>query len=365
MQIALVHDYLTQYGGAERVLEVLHRQYPDAPVVTAILDRSTLPASFREMRIIDGGLGRIPGASRRHRAFLPVYPAVFHRLGSAVSGADVVLADSSAWAHHIGVGPEQTLVCYCHSPARFLYGDADYLDPLAMGGAAKAVMNGMFRGLRARDQRAARRVDHFIANSRNVAERIARVYGREAAVVPPPVDLSRFRGFENDRQPEEWFLVVSRLVPHKRIDLAVDACRRVGLPLKVIGDGRAREDLQSRAGAGVEFLGAMPDDVVADYLSRCRALILPGAEDFGMTSIEAQAAGRPVVAFGKGGALESVIEGQTGLFFRVQTVDSLSAVLMDAYARKWDGFWRRLTPRSCARSRPVTRSGRALARAEA
>jgi len=336
VRVALVHDYLTQYGGAERVLEALHERYPDATILTAILDRDALPESFRRMRIVDGGLSRVPVAGRHHRAFVPVYPAVFRRLGRAVAEADVVIADSSAWAHHIGVRPHQALVCYCHSPARFLYGDADYLKPAGLPSAANAVVRPLFAGLRAQDRRAALRVDRFLANSENVARRIASIYDRESRVAYPPVDITRFARFDRPGLAEEWFLVVSRLVPHKRVDLAITACERAGVPLRVVGDGRSRRELEALAGSRTTFLGWLDDAVLADHLSRCRALIFPAAEDFGMTAVEAQAAGRPVIAFGKGGALESVIENETGLFFREQTIESLAAAIAAFSERDWD-----------------------------
>jgi glycosyltransferase involved in cell wall biosynthesis len=336
VRVALVHDYLTQYGGAERVLEVLHERFPDATVVTAILDLEALPESFRRMRIVDGGLSRVPIAGRHHRAFVPIYPAVFRRLGRAVAEADVVIADSSAWAHHIGVRQNQALVCYCHSPARFLYGDADYLGPAGFPRAVNAVAFPLLAGLRARDRRAALRVDRFLANSNNVSRRIAAIFDRESRVAYPPVDVARFACIDRSRPAEEWFLVVSRLVPHKRVDLAITACERAGVPLRVVGDGRSRRDLESLAGSRTTFLGWLDDAELADHLSQCRALILPAAEDFGMTSVEAQAAGRPVIAFGKGGALESVIDNETGLFFREQTIESLTAAIAAFIERNWD-----------------------------
>ena len=337
MRVALVHDYLTQYGGAERVLETLHEHFPNATIVTAILDRDALPESFRRMRIVEGGLSRVPIVGRRHRAFVPVYPAVFRRLGRAVADADVVIADSSAWAHHIGVRTNQPLVCYCHSPARFLYGDADYLGPSGLPRAAGAVLRPLFGGLRAQDRRAAMRVDRYLANSENVARRIAGLYGRQSRVAYPPVDLARFDGHSSGGQPESWFLVVSRLVPHKRVDLAIAACERAGVPLRVIGDGRGRRALEAGAGPNTTFLGWLDDERLVEHLSRCRALILPAAEDFGMTAVEAQAGGRPVIAFGKGGALESVVERKTGLFFREPTVESLVSAIRAFDELDWDG----------------------------
>jgi glycosyltransferase involved in cell wall biosynthesis len=278
----------------------------------------------------------LPSARRRHQALLPFYPAAFRSLGERLNGFDVVLADSSAWAHHVETQPDQVLVCYCHSPARFIYGDSDYLAPARMPKLVRQVMPVVAAGLRSRDRLAAQRVDRYIANSRNVARRIRRAYAREARVVYPPIDTERFRPPDSAPEPQEWFLVLSRLVPHKRVDIAVQACTRSGVPLKVIGDGRAAEVLQRMAGPTVEFLGALDDAAVADHLQRCRALILPGAEDFGMTAVEAQAAGRPVIAYGKGGALESVVAGQTGLFFSEPT----AASLIDAIDRFERVTWR-------------------------
>ncbi len=323
MRIALVHDYLTQYGGAERVLQAMHDRFPEAPVLTALYDPASMPDSARLMNVTASWLDRLPSARRRHQALLPFYPAAFRSLGERLGEFDVVLADSSAWAHHVETRPEQVLVCYCHSPARFIYGDSDYLAPARMPRIVRQVMPVVAASLRNRDRVAAKRVDRYIANSRNVARRIRAAYGREARVVYPPIDTGRFRPSDPAMPPEDWFLVLSRLVPHKRVDLAVQACTRAGVPLKVIGEGRATEMLHRLAGPTVEFLGALDDQAVADRLQRCRALILPGAEDFGMTAVEAQAAGRPVIAFGKGGALESVVAGQTGLLFGEPTVASL------------------------------------------
>jgi glycosyltransferase involved in cell wall biosynthesis len=188
--------------------------------------------------------------------------------------------------------------------------------------------------LRRTDQRAAARVDRYIANSRNVADRIRAAYGRDAAVVYPPVDVERFAGAEIE--PAPWYLVVSRLVPHKRIDLAVDACTRYRVPLKVIGDGRAIDDLRRRAGQTVEFLGRVDDATVVHHLQHCRAFLLPGVEDFGISAVEAQAAGRPVIAFGDGGVRESVVPGETGLFFDFQTPESLMAAIDAAETRHWE-----------------------------
>lgn len=334
-RVTLVHDYLTQFGGAERVLVSLHELFPAAPIYTSLADYAELPAELRDWEIHEVFPKDLPGITKYHRFLLPMYPGAFRRVGVTDQSADVVIADSSAWAHHVGVDDRTALVCYCHSPARFLYGDQDYLSPARLPIGARTIMPVLFAGLRRTDRRAAARVDRYIANSQTVAKRIRRAYGRQVTVIYPPVDVARFARQE-ETPPEEWFLAVSRIVPHKRIDLAVQTCTAHGIPLKVIGTGRALEKLKQQAGPTVEFLGYCPDDVVSDHLRRCRAFILPGAEDFGITAVEAQAAGRPVIAFGAGGALESVIPWETGVFFGEQTVENLYDAIQAFERRSWD-----------------------------
>lgn len=335
MRIVLVHDYLTQYGGAERVLEVLHARYPDSIVATSLYRPDQLPPTFRSWRIQASVLNRLPGGSQSHRSWLPLYPAIFGLLGRSMGLADLVIADSSAWSHHAFPGPATPTICYCHSPARFLYGDPEYLQAARGPRLIRALGRTAFGTLRWLDRRAARRVTRYVANSRAVAERIELAYGISASVVYPPVDVPRFRP-EQARPPEDWFLVVSRLVPHKWIDRAVRASNDSGLRLKIIGDGRAMPELKRIAGPGVEFLGALSDADVVDHMQRCRAFILPGIEDFGMTAVEAQAAGRPVIAARGGGALESVEGGVTGLFFDPDAKSSLPDAMRTVMGRSWD-----------------------------
>lgn len=335
MRIVLVHDYLTQYGGAERVLEVLHARYPDSIVATSLYRPDQLPPKFRSWRIQASLLNRLPGGSRSHRSWLLLYPAIFGLLGRSMGPADLVIADSSAWSHHAFPGPGTPMMCYCHSPARFLYGDPEYLQAASGPRLIRALGRTAFGTLRWLDRRAARRVTRYVANSSAVAERVELAYGISASVVYPPVDVRRFRP-ERARPPEDWFLVVSRLVPHKWIDRAVRASNDSGLRLKIIGEGRATPELKRIAGPSVEFLGALSDADVVDHMQRCRALILPGIEDFGMTAVEAQAAGRPVIAARGGGALESVEHGVTGLFFDPEAESSLPDAMRTVMGRSWD-----------------------------
>jgi glycosyltransferase involved in cell wall biosynthesis len=335
MRVALVHDYLTQYGGAERVLDAIHGQFPDAPVYTSLYDPDHLPGHFQRWDIRTSPLSRIPGAARTHRVWLPIYPLIFGEIGRQLKDVDIVIADSSAWSHHAHPPGNVPTICYCHSPARFLYKDRHYLNATPAQRLSQPLLNGVFGGYRALDRRAAHRITRYIANSQAVAERIKQQYGIDAQVIYPPIETERFRPTA-PVQTEDWFLVVSRLVPHKWIERAVRASTASGLPLKIIGDGRARADLMKIAGPSVEFLGALPDEAVTDHLQRCLAMILPGVEDFGMTSVEAQAAGRPVIAARGGGALETVIEGTTGYLFEPEDELSLIAALTEARRQSWD-----------------------------
>lgn len=334
MKIALVHDYLTQYGGAERVLEVLHSMYPHAPVYTSLYDPDHLPDDLQTWDIHTSPLAKIPGAEGTHRLWTPIYPQIFQQIGRSLpKDTDVVIADSSAWSHHAAPSSSDVpLITYCHSPARFLYGDRDYLSATKLG-MLRPAANAVFSALRAQDQKAAKRVTRFIANSNAVKDRIRNVYDRDAEVIYPPVDTERFRPTATV-EPEDWYLVVSRLVPHKWIDRAVRASTKAQVSLKVIGSGRSEADLRAIAGPTVEFLGELPDADVVDHMQRTRALILPGVEDFGMTAIEAQAAGRPVIAAGAGGALETVVDGVTGWHFNSADEDELVALLLRN--KDWD-----------------------------
>ena len=336
MRVALIHDYLTQYGGAERVLESLRTCYPDAPIFTSLVDFAALPPVYQTYAIQQSALRALPGAIRIHRALLPLYPALFRSFATDLREFEMIISDSSAWAHHAPRPPRAVHVCYCHTPARFLYGDPDYLAPARIPLPLRPLAAATFGALRRADQRAATRVDRFVANSRVVAARIRAVYGREARVVYPPVDLARFAQLAGrDEPPAPWCLVVSRLVPHKRVDLAIAACAQVGLPLKIIGDGRSRAALMRQAGRDVEFLGRLDDAAVVAHLARCRALILPAKEDFGLTAVEAQAAGRPVVALAAGGALETVIPGETGVLAPEATPSAFAAALSDLGHISW------------------------------
>jgi glycosyltransferase involved in cell wall biosynthesis len=333
MKVALVHDYLNQMGGAERVVMALHEIFPTAPIYTSIYDPERVDPAFRQMDIRTTFMQKLPLVTKHHQPYLPFYPFAMESLD--LRGYDLVLSSSSAFGKGVITKPGTMHICYCHTPMRWCWNYTEYVEREQLGGMARRVLPFMITGLRVWDQTSAMRVDHFIANSPVVAERIAKYYRREAVVIPPPVEAQRFP-FDPATQPEDYFLIVSRLIPYKRIDLAIEACNKLQLPLVIIGSGRDLERLQKLAGPTIRFLGRLSDEEVLHYYTHCRAFLFPGEEDFGITPLEAQASGRPVIAYGAGGALGSVVEGVTGLFFREQTVESLATVLATFDERQFD-----------------------------
>jgi glycosyltransferase involved in cell wall biosynthesis len=333
MKVALVHDYLNQMGGAERVVLALHELFPDAPLYTSIYDPARVDAAFRTIEIRTSFMQKLPLVKKHHQPFLPLYPFAMERLD--LRGYDLVLSSSSAFGKGVITKPGTMHICYCHTPMRWCWNYDEYIEREGLGRLSRAVLPFIITGLRVWDQTTAMRVDHFIANSPAVADRIAKYYRRDAVVIPPPVEASRFH-FDAGAQPEDYFLIVSRLLPYKRIDLAIQACNTLRLPLVIIGGGRDEAHLKHMAGPTIRFMGRLPDSEVLHYYAHCRALILPGEEDFGITPLEAQASGRPVIAYGAGGALASIIDGVTGKFFPDQTVESLSSALALFDERDYD-----------------------------
>ncbi len=324
MKVALVHDYLNQMGGAERVVMALHDIFPDAPIYTSIYDPERVDPAFQRMDIRTSFMQKLPLVTKHHQPYLPLYPFAMERLD--LRGYDLVLSSSSAFAKGVITRPETMHICYCHTPMRWCWNYDEYVEREHLGRMARSILPFFITGLRIWDLTTAMRVDHFIANSPIVAERIKKYYRRDAVVIPPPVEAHRFP-FDATTVPEDYCLIVSRLVPYKRVDLAIQACNLLQLPLIIIGGGRDLEPLQKMAGSTIRFLGRLSDAEVLHYYTHCRALLFPGEEDFGITPLEAQASGRPVIAYGAGGALASVIDGVTGRFFREQTIESLAAVL--------------------------------------
>ncbi len=330
MRVALIHDYLNQYGGAERVLDALHDLFPQAPIYTSIYDPAAMPAACRTWDIRTSWMQRIPVWRRLFRAYVLLYPLAFESFD--LSAYDLLISSSSAFAKGIIPRPDALHVCYCHTPMRFAWRTSDYLAREAFGAARRAALALPLVLLRMWDVISTQRVDAFVANSRVVAQRIWRYYRREAVVIPPPVEIPPWR----ELSPGAYFLAGGRLIPYKRLDLAVQACTRLRLPLKVFGDGRDRARLQALAGPNVEFLGRVSEEERRALYAGCRAFIFPGEEDFGIAPLEAMAAGRPVIAYAAGGALETVVAGVTGRFFYQQTVEAVMEAIAATLTERYD-----------------------------
>ena len=313
--VVLVHDYLNQRGGAERVALELARMHPEAPLYTSIYRPNSTFPEFADVDVRTSPLQRLP-INRSFRGLFPLYPWAFSSFGEL--DGDVVISSSSAWAHAVRTSPRAFHVVYCHTPARWLYG-AKYMSHPHSGAVLRAGLGPM----RAWDRHVAKRPDLYIANSLQTRARIKLAYGIDAPVVYPPVDTDRF----TPKPRGERLLVVSRLLPYKRVDAVVAAATEIGIGLDIVGVGPELTRLRAMAGPTVEFHGAASDDVVTELMEGCRAFVLPGEEDFGLTPVEAQAAGKPVVAFRAGGALETVNDGLSGVFFTSHGLDDVTAAL--------------------------------------
>jgi glycosyltransferase involved in cell wall biosynthesis len=302
-RIALVHDYFTQLGGAERVAEHLYQLLPNTDVFATTSVDECVPAGLSGVAISTSWMQKLPHMKKWHRLYFVLYPFGISALD--LSAYDVVISSSSSYAKGVHTKTSTLHVCYCHTPMRWIWRYRDYAQREGFSHSKRLILPVMLRGLKTWDENAARQPDQFIANSHVVAARIEEVYRRTAVVINPAVDVDRFRISANQ---DDFYLVLSRLVPYKRIDLAIEACKLLNRRLVVIGNGPDRGRLERLAGPMVEFKGRLPDEDTAKYASTCQALLFPGEEDFGMAPLEIAAAGRPTVAFRAGGATETIIE---------------------------------------------------------
>jgi len=330
MKIAVVHDYFTQLGGAEKVAEELYRMVPEATLFSTVALSEKMPPSLRNVPIRNSWMQHMPGMTKYFRLYFLLYPFAVHSLD--LSRFDLVLSSSSGYAKGVSTSPHTLHVCYCHTPMRWAWNFDNYSARDSMSLAARTILPPVIKGLRRWDSNAARQPDHFIANSKTVAKRIQATYGRSAEIIYPPVDVDRFR-MSDERG--EFYLVLSRLVAYKRLDLAVKACNLLRRNLIVIGDGTHREALMAESGPTIRFTGQLPDEDVSYLVSRCRALIFPGEEDFGIAPLEVAAAARPCIAYRAGGAVETILEGVTGLFFDQQTPEDLAACIERFERYEW------------------------------
>jgi glycosyltransferase involved in cell wall biosynthesis len=331
MRIALVTDYLNQSGGAERVVASLHRLFPTAPIFTTIADRRVVRSLLDGADIRTSWMQRLPGLTRHYRKYFMLYPHAIESLN--LRDYDLVVSNSSAYAKSAITRPDACHVCYCHTPMRFAWNFAGYAAREEWHPVIRAILPPLVAHVRRWDLRTATRPTLIAANSAAVAIRVQRHYQRRAPVIHPPVEVERFRPSQS---VGERYLVVSRLVAYKRIDLAVAAFTRMRKPLLVIGDGPARAALERQAGPTITFLGRRSDEEVAEYYATSRGLIFPGEEDFGITPLESNAAGRPVIAYQAGGALDTIVPEATGVFFPHQTVESLCQAVRTAETIAWD-----------------------------
>ena len=317
MKVAIIHYWFVSRRGGERVVEELCRLFPQAHLYTHVFDQKSLTSDLDGKIKFTSFINRLPFAKRWYKNYLPLMPLALEQLD--LRGYDLVISSESGPAKGVLTSPETLHICYCHTPMRYVWDM--YLNYMSTSGRIKRFfMAPLLHYLRLWDRLSADRVDHFVANSAYVARRIAKHYRREADVVYPPVAVDDFSISE---QLGDFYLMVGQLVGYKRADLAVKAFTRSGKRLIIIGEGEELGSLRAIAGKNVEFLGRQPFEVLRDHYSLCQALIFPGEEDFGIVPLEAMASGRPVIAFGKGGALETVVDGKTGVFFREQTEDAL------------------------------------------
>ncbi|MFQ5873868.1 MAG: glycosyltransferase [Dehalococcoidia bacterium] len=330
MKVALVHEYFSTLGGSEAVALTLRERFPHAPLYTLVADPAHMERGpLKDAEVHTSFLQRLPFSHHLYWAYYPLFPLAVERLD--LREHDVVISSSHGWVKNVLTRPGALHICYCHTPLRWAWEGVEpggrFLGPF------KALAGVFMHYVRVWDASATPRVDLFVANSREVAQRIRRYYGREAQVVYPPIDTDYFLPGNQDG---EYFLLVSRLVPYKRVDLAIEAFNHLGLPLKVVGSGREMGRLRRLAGPTVELLGWQPRERLRQLYAGCRALILPGKEDLGMTSLEAQATGRPVIAYGAGGALETVVPGETGVLFPSQRVEALMVAIGHFNGMVWD-----------------------------
>jgi len=323
--ISLAHHWLIGMRGGERVLEQASLLFPKAPIYTLVASLEKISERLRSHRIVTSPLQWIPGSARHYKKFLPFFRFAIPQLRVS-PGTRFVFSSDAALIKGLSVPPGVPHVCYCHSPPRYLWDLHDtYLTGSSdLGRMGRLLFRWIAPSARNFDLVAASKVTRFIANSNFVRERIQRIYGRESVVIHPPVSVD---DFDPTRARKDFYLLVSELTPYKRIDLAVEAFRRGGRKLVIIGDGSELASLRRKAPANVVFLGRQPFDVLKEHLETCRAFIFPGIEDFGIAPCEAQAAGAPVIAYGVGGALETVKDGVTGIFFHEQTEEAMVAAL--------------------------------------
>jgi glycosyltransferase involved in cell wall biosynthesis len=330
-KVALVHDYLNQLGGAERVVGTLHQMFPQAPIFTSIVDPDKLWPNMRSADIRPSWMQKLPGLKKHFKKYLPFFPSAFENLN--LSDYNVIISSSSAWAKGTPTPPGAVHLCYCHTPMRFVWDYDRYVEREQLGTLMRVLLPPVIGFLKNWDLKTKHYPTHYIANSTVVKQRIKDYYNIDAHLIFPPVETSRYQPSEING---DYYLIVSRLNPYKRVDLAVQAFNQLGLKLIVVGDGPDRPVLQAMAKDNITFTGRLPDEAVEKLYAECKGFIFPGEEDFGIAPLEANACGRPVVAYKAGGALDTVVDGVTGVYFDEITPESLAQSVKKAEAIVWD-----------------------------
>jgi len=332
MKIALVHDYLVQDGGAERVLQAFQEIWPEAPTFALLHDPKRMGGAFDDKDIRTSFLQRLPFALKKYKWLMPLMPAATEQYD--LSGFDAVLTSTSAFAKGVITRPETLHVCYCHTPTRYLWSDThSYINEMNLPRPIKSIIPLMLTRIRQWDRLAADRVDRFVANSDTVRRRISKYYQRDSTVIHPPVETGRYAVAP---QVGDYYLAGGRLVSYKRFDIVVQAFNKLGIPLKIFGVGPEMAELKKRAKRHIEFLGHVNEEDKAGLYARAIAYLHPQEEDFGITPVEAMASGRPVIAYRKGGATETVIEGKTGVFIEEQSWEELANEIIRFEPERFD-----------------------------
>lgn len=334
MKVALIHDHLAQDGGAEKVLKVLTEIFPEAPIFTLLYDKKVVERNYKGKQIEASIIQKLPWGISHYKWYMPFMPMAVEFFD--LSGFDLVISDASAFAKGVITKTDTLHICYCHTPTRYLWSDThSYINELKYNKYFKKLISLVLNYIRIWDRVAADRVDSYIAISNFVAKRIKKYYRRESIIINPPVDIQNFK---IAKEISDYYLIGGRLVPYKRIDIVIEAFNKLGLKLKVYGDGIDGERLKNIANGNknIEFLGRVSEEEKYNLYSKCIAFINPQEEDFGITPIEAMASGRPVIAYGKGGVLETIIKGETGEFFYEQTVEALAETILKFDVNKYD-----------------------------
>ena len=319
MKIAIVHDYLNQYGGAEKVVEVFHELYPDAPIYTTIFDKNKMPPLFERMDIRTSYMQKFPFLDKHFKKYLLFYPGAIESFD--LREYDLIISSSSAFAKGAIKGKDAVNICYCYSPMRFVWDYKHYVEKENFGNLTSKLLPIAIKSLKKWDLKTVGRVDHYVTISGYIQDRVKNFYKKDSEVIYPPVSVASCKISD---KTEDYFLIVSRLNAYKNIDIVIEAFNKCRLNLKIVGTGPYGDTLKKMAkGSNIEFTGRLSNDELKETYSKCRAYIFPGKEDFGITPVEAQAFGKPVIAYADGGALETVVDGVTGLFFKHKSPDEL------------------------------------------